>query len=139
LTRDERERETAWRVAMQAYHEAVLLERGLKPWEIARLTDRQIEEGYFHPRDEHGSLLVPSRPLAACDFGDRYIPCASLEEELAQFAELQGIIFSESKGKSGLTNYESAVEQIRAKWADGSRAQARRTWEEQQREEVTNG
>lgn len=29
----------------------------LRPWEIARLTDRQISELYFHPRDKHGRLV----------------------------------------------------------------------------------
>jgi hypothetical protein len=28
----------------------------LRPWEVARLTDRQIAELYFHPRDEQGRL-----------------------------------------------------------------------------------
>lgn len=31
----------------------------LKPWEIARLTWRQIAEVYFHDRDENGDIKIP--------------------------------------------------------------------------------
>lgn len=31
----------------------------LKPWEIARLTWRQIAEIYFHDRDENGDIKIP--------------------------------------------------------------------------------
>lgn len=32
----------------------------LTPAEIGRLTDRQINQLYFHPRDEHGGIAMPS-------------------------------------------------------------------------------
>ncbi|QJW98692.1 hypothetical protein [Frigoriglobus tundricola] len=61
---------------------------GLRPWEIARLTDKQIAQVYFHARDEHGALVVPTRPVSAAEFGTRYEPPATLEDELKTLAEL---------------------------------------------------
>lgn len=38
----------------------------LRPWEVARLTDYQIQRIYFAPRDDRGQLLLsnPSRKIS---------------------------------------------------------------------------
>ena len=111
---------------------------GLRPWEIARLTDRQIAEVYFHARDEHGALVAPSRTPDKSEFGTRYDPPESLGAELKALGELNEVI--RGQNKRGLTNYPEAVELIKAKWADGSRQKQRAEWEvEQKRKQVTDG
>jgi len=38
---------------------------------LARLTDRQIDEIYAHPRDENGRLARPAPPLATLSLAER--------------------------------------------------------------------
>lgn len=115
---------------LERYRFAVLAERGLREWEIAQLSDRYIDEIYFHPRDEHGALIAPTPPVTAKDFGTRYEPPKTMEEELQFLADLQVVLVGTNKRGKGLDNYNDAVEQIKARWADGSRALERRKWEE---------
>ena len=104
------------------YQHAVLVDKfGLKPWEIAKLSERYIHEVYFHPRDEHGSLVVPVKPLTAADFGTRYDPPATLEAELTALRDLHKQLIGSDKRGKGLVNLREAEKVIRAKWADGSR------------------
>jgi len=100
---------------------------GLKPWEIARLTDKQIQCIYFHARDEHGVLVPPTRTPSRAEFGTRYDPPESLEAELQVLADLNAAVRGQN-GK-GLTNYAEAVEQVRGKWADGTRQRQRAEWD----------
>lgn len=38
---------------------AILIDKfNLRPWEIGRLTPRQVEELYFHPRDKDGQIKI---------------------------------------------------------------------------------
>src|SRR4051812_49927098 len=50
------------------YRAAALAEAGVTPAVLARLTDRQIALIYRHPRDKHGTLIMPmlaqATPLA---------------------------------------------------------------------------
>lgn len=101
---------------------------GLRPWEIARLSERYIEEVYFHPRDEHGALIVPSKPVTAADFGVRYHPPASFEEELQTLKDLHTTLIGTDKKGKGLVNFRLCEEAMKAKWADGSRQAAYETW-----------
>lgn len=40
---------------------AILAEKfGLRPWELQKLTPRQIYEIYFHPRDKDGFVILPT-------------------------------------------------------------------------------
>ena len=111
------------------YQHAVLVDKfKLKPWEIARLSERYIHEVYFHPRDEHGSLVPPVKPLTAADFGTRYNPPASLEDELESLRTLHKQLIGTDKRGKGITNIRDAEKKIRAKWADGSRLAAYNKW-----------
>lgn len=47
------------RGALTAKYAVLVSEFGLKPWEIAQLTPRQIHEVYLHPRDADGVIKVP--------------------------------------------------------------------------------
>ena len=57
----------------------------LRTWEIARLTDRQIHEVYFHPRERDGTirshLTIPDEPKAQ----------ETLESELVALEALIGL------------------------------------------------
>lgn len=45
---------------------ATLLDKfHVTPAEVASLTDRQIYEYYFHPRDKHGSIKTPEAEIQA--------------------------------------------------------------------------
>ncbi len=65
---------------------ALLLDRGLKPWEIARLTPRQKWELYSHPRDKHGQIKVPS---VGEELGDKP---PTLTSELVAVDQLQAAL-----------------------------------------------
>lgn len=118
---------------LEVFQHAVLTHRfGLRPWEIARLSDKYIKLVYFHACDEYGNLVPPSKPVSAKDFGNRYSPPASLEEELEIFYELhKALIGRDNRGK-GIGNFKEAEERIRSKWADGSRQAAYDAWKEAQ-------
>lgn len=114
---------------MQRYQHAVLVDKfGLRPWEIARLSERYIREVYFHPRDEHGSLIVPSKPVNAAEFGTRYDPPASLEDELKTLRDLQRALLGTKGEGKGLQNFAAIEKAVRAKWADGSRQKVYDKW-----------
>lgn len=115
---------------LQRYRYAVLIDKGLRPWEIARLTERQIYEFYFHPRDEHGVLKYPSAIID--DLSKRYIPAASYEEELKILTDLDATLRGDDKRGPGLANLPQAIEDLKAVWADGSRQARRKAWEEAQ-------
>lgn len=71
--------------------------------QIARLTDRQIDDYYFHPRDQHGAIkpiqvLEPAAPL----------PKLSYEEELRNLEFLNAAV--------GLQNFEQAKKDLYAKF-----------------------
>lgn len=100
----------------------------MRPWEIARLSERYIHEVYFHPRDEHGSLIQPVKPLTEADYGTRYQPPATLEDELKILQELHATLLGTDMRGSGISNYRLLEDQIKAKWADGSRQQAYDQW-----------
>jgi hypothetical protein len=116
---------------VQRYRYAVLIDRGLKPWEIARLTERQVEEFYFHPRDEHGVLKYPSAVLD--EMSVRRIPAASYEEELKVLMDLDHQLRGEKGKGPGLLGLDKAIEDLKAVWADGSRVARRKAWEEKQK------
>ncbi len=65
---------------------AILIDRGLKPWEIARLTPRQKFELYAHHRDKEGRIKVPS---VSEEPSERP---ATLESELVAVDQLQAIL-----------------------------------------------
>ena len=131
-----RDEDILYQMRLERFQASVLVDKfGLRLWEIARLSDRQIADFYFAPRDENGTLIVPTKPMSKEELDRRTAPAASLEEELAVLDQLQAH-FRGSDGKGrGLTNYREAVQQVRAKWADGSRAASRAEWEAQQRAE----
>ena len=84
---------------------ALLIEKfGLRPWEIAKLTDRQIQELYFHPRDKQGCVIFPTEKLPQVQ---QKLP-DTLEGELAALASLQGMMKK--------SDYEGAVRELRAKY-----------------------
>lgn len=112
----------------------MLLDKGLRPWEIARLTERQIAEFYFHPRDEHGVLKYPSAVLD--DLAHRRIPAASYEEELAVLMALDKHLRGENGKGKGLANLPQALADLKALWADGSRMARRKAWEETQKKDA---
>lgn len=72
---------------------AVLLDHFKQPLsELAKLTDRQIDELYFHTRDEHGSIAVPKEEAPAVP--QEVSPDRALRIELAQLqvAAARGLI-----------------------------------------------
>jgi len=76
---------------------------------------------------------VPQKPVDKADFGDRYTPPVSLEAELKQLEDLQRSLIGTNRRSKGITNYAQAQQKIRAKWKDGSRAAARKAWEDAQK------
>lgn len=82
--------------------------------EYGRLTDRQLVGLYGHARDKHGRLIFPSLP-SADEWGDRYEPPKSMEQELAFLEEAHKAI------PGGLSNYEEARATIRQRWESGQR------------------
>jgi len=92
---------------------AVLIDKfGLRPWEIGRLTQRQIHELYFHPRNKDGTIKFPSDAQNQ----QRQVP-ATLEGELAALDEFAAFMGAGWKEKQQL---DAAKEQLRAKY-DGQR------------------
>lgn len=91
---------------------ARLIDRGAHPEQIARLTDRQIYDQYFHPRDDRGYVEVahelPSASMPESASGDapESVPATSSREE--DFAALFGF-----GGMAGVSQ-----EVLRAKWAE---------------------
>lgn len=63
---------------------ATLIDRGLRPWEIARLTLRQKTELYFHPRDKDGHIKIPDVEVKAAVMEKPL----TLEEELSELDKL---------------------------------------------------
>ena len=76
--------------------------------EIADLTDYQIQELYFHKRDEDGSIVMPKPPRKARK------QAATMEEELQDLF----ILHNSLKAFGGLNNYSQLVEQIKTKWTN---------------------
>jgi hypothetical protein len=106
----------------------VLIDKfGLRPWEIGRLSKRQIQEFYFYPRDENGCLAPPRKPVTEAERLAYSEPPASLEAELEKLAALHaGTGGGEGRG---LANYAECVEAVKSRWADGSRQRMRAEWE----------
>lgn len=80
---------------------ALLIDRfGLRPWEIARLTDRQIEELYFHKRDKDGVILFPVEELPEVEETPD-----TLETALAKLEELRTVMKP--------ADYDAAVREVK--------------------------
>jgi hypothetical protein len=75
----------------------------LRPWEIAKLTDRQIEELYFHPREQDGSIT----PVE--DSHNR--EPKSLDEAIAQWVVIA------SQFRTPQDKVQAGIEMLRQKWA----------------------
>src|SRR5271165_735655 len=62
-----------------------------EPWcltldRVARLTDRQIHQLYFHPRDKYGAIVPPMRSLGPNAPGkDKIVEKGSLEDQQDYF------------------------------------------------------
>jgi hypothetical protein len=89
------------KAAVRAVYAKLVEHFHLRPWEIKKLTDRQIVELYFHPRNDKGEVEeVYERPA---------VP--TLKSELFEIDLLyaQGVIKKD--------NAEQCKEKLRAKWA----------------------
>ena len=88
---------------------AVLLDKfHLTPEDIAKLTDRQIFDYYFHPRDNHGSIKTPE---------------AVVEASKAEGYE-QNMIALKSLLDAGFVNtkdFQRLKEELEAKYGEGRR------------------
>ncbi len=87
----------------------------LKPWDVARLTDRQIIEYYFHPRNEKNEIEpVPDPPRVTAQ--PESPRAATLGSELMGIDILIGNkVISREDG-------EACKEKLRAKYAAAAQA-----------------
>lgn len=124
-----------YRRQVEEFQYRVLVDKGWKPWEIGRLTRRQLSDFVFVPRDEHGALVPPKRGLTIPELRAREEPPATEAEHMAQLDAMNEALRGAHPQKQGVTNYDEAAAQVRALWASGEGARRRRVWEEQEEAE----
>jgi hypothetical protein len=88
----------------------------LRPWEIRKLTDRQIQELYFHPRDDQGEIELPDGRRGRRVLGEPDAP--GLDEQPVTLEQhLMHVDLLAARRVITRENADECKQKLREKWA----------------------